>query len=131
MLDPSTLPPVNILGLAQSGTILRAERETLPDGIPAFITKAGWDELTAAHNTSAALVLSSLEKAVARLLAHAAEDAQTNGRTAPVISLESDLFPSDPTLILTFVRDETHPVACALLGTASHLTEVLKKDASV
>lgn len=135
MLDPSTLPSVNILGLAQSGAILRAERETPPDGIPAFITKEGWDELIAAHADNHVaphtIVLPALEKAVARVLAHAAEAAQTEGKTAPVISLESDLFPSDRTLILAFVRDETHPVACALIGTASHLVGMLRSDDSV
>jgi len=135
MLDPSTLPSVNILGLAQSGAILRTERETPPDGIPAFVTKAGWDELIAAHADNHAaphlIVLPALEKAVNRILAHAAEAAQSEGKTAPVISLESDLFPSDPTLILAFVRDETHPVACALIGTADHLVGMLRGDGSV
>lgn len=135
MLDPSTLPSVNILGLAQSGAILRAERETPPDGIPAFVTKAGWDELITAHADNHAaphlIVLPALEKAVTRILAHAAEAAQSEGKTAPVISLESDLFPSDPTLILAFVRDETHPVACALIGTADHLVGMLRGDGSV
>ncbi|KXV32572.1 hypothetical protein FXF46_08845 [Gluconobacter thailandicus] len=135
MLDPSTLPSVNILGLAQGGAILRAERETPPDGIPAFITKEGWDELIAAHAANHVaphtVVLPALEKAVARILAHAAKAAQAEGKTAPVISLESDLFPSDPTLILAFVKDETHPVACALIGTAAHLVDMLRGDGSL
>lgn len=135
MLDPSTLPSVNILGLAQSGAILRAERETAPDGIPAFITKEGWNELIAAHaddhTAPHTVVLPALEKAVARILSHAAESAQGEGKTAPVISLESDLFQSDSTLILAFVRDETHPVACALIGTAGHLVDMLRGDGSI
>ncbi|AFV99944.1 hypothetical protein BAR24_07080 [Gluconobacter oxydans] len=135
MLDPSTLPSVNILGLAQGGAILRAERETPPDGIPAFIAKEGWDELIAAHAANHVaphtVVLPALEKAVARILAHAAKAAQAEGKNAPVISLESDLFPSDPTLILAFVKDETHPVACALIGTAAHLVDMLRGDGSM
>ncbi|WP_418609053.1 hypothetical protein [Gluconobacter cerinus] len=134
VLDPSSLPAVNILGLAQSGAILRAERETPPDGVPAFITREGWDELVAAHasehDTPHTIVLPALEKTVTRLLAHAAQAASEEGGTAPVVSLESDLFPSDRTLILAFVRDETHPVACTLIGTAHQLAGVLRSATS-
>lgn len=129
-LDPAILPALDILGMAQSGAILRAERNTPPDGIPAFVTRTGWDELIATHatehNAPNALLLPALEKAVSRLLAHTAEEASRNGEMTPVITLQSDLFPSDPDLVLAFVRDSTHPVACALIGTAAQIEMALR-----
>lgn len=129
-LDPTILPALDILGMAQSGALLRAERETPPDGIPAFVTRAGWDELIATHaahhDTPHTVLLPALEKAVSRLMSHAAEEASRNGEMTPVLTLQSDLFPSDPDLVLAFVRDSTHPVACALVGTAPQIETALR-----
>lgn len=132
-LDPAILPALDILGMAQSGALLRAERDTPPDGIPAFVTRSGWDELIATHaanhDAPHTVLLPALEKAVARLLSHAAEGASRNGEMTPVITLQSDLFPSDPDLVLAFVRDSTHPVACALIGTAAQIETALRGHA--
>ncbi|EHH69080.1 hypothetical protein [Gluconobacter morbifer] len=133
-LEPASLPSVDIVGLAQSGQILRAERDTPPDGVPVFITREGWNDLLATHATdsasSPAAVLPALEKAVTRIMAHAAEAAGKEGMTTPVISMKSDLFSSDGTLILAFVRDSTHPVACALIGTATQIADTLRAGPS-
>ncbi|WP_415571466.1 hypothetical protein [Gluconobacter sp.] len=134
-LDPALLPALDILGMAQSGALLRAERETPSDGIPAFVTRAGWDELAATHaanhNAPHSVLLPALEKAVARILTHAAQNASQMGEMTPVTTLQSDLFPSDPDLVLAFVRDSTHPVACALIGTATQIEAALRsRDAA-
>lgn len=133
-LDPAILPALDILGMAQSGALLRAERETPPNGIPAFVTRAGWDELTATHadhhDAPHTVLLPALEKAVARILSHAAEAASRNGEMTPVLTMPSDLFPSDPDLVLAFVRDNTHPVACALIGTAAQIEAALRGHGS-
>lgn len=129
-LDPTLLPALDIVGLAQSGQILRAEKETPPDGVPFFVTHEGWDELVlthaAQHKTPHAFVLATLEKVVAKLQAHAAEGARERGAHRPIITIPSDLFPSDPMVVLAFVRDASHPVACALIGTANHLASLLR-----
>lgn len=134
-LDPMILPALDILGMAQSGTLLRAERETPPDGIPAFVTRAGWDELVATHagdhTAPHTVLLPAMEKAVARLLSHAAEAASRDGVMTPVVTIQSDLFPSDPDLVLAFVRDTTHPVACALIGTAAQIETTLRTHTPV
>ncbi|MFT9096720.1 MAG: hypothetical protein ABF459_16480 [Gluconobacter cerinus] len=131
-LAPARLPALDILGMAQSGTLLRAERETPSDGIPAFVTRAGWDELAATHaanhDAPHTVLLPALEKAVSRILAHAAQNASNTGEMTPVTTLQSDLFPSDPDLVLAFVRDSTHPVACALIGTAPQIETALRRQ---
>ncbi len=131
-LDPALLPALDILGMAQSGTLLRAERETPSDGIPAFVTRAGWHELAATHaanhDAPHTVLLPALEKAVSRILAHAAHNASHTGEITPVTTLQSDLFPSDPDLVLAFVRDSTHPVACALIGTAPQIETALRRQ---
>ncbi len=131
-LDPTLLPALDILGMAQSGALLRAERETPPDGIPAFVTRAGWDELAATHASDHSaphiVLLPALEKAVSRILAHAAQNAAHTGEMTSVTTLQTDLFPSDPDLVLAFVRDSTHPVACALIGTALQIETALRSQ---
>ncbi|MFT8808553.1 hypothetical protein [Gluconobacter sp.] len=133
-LDPAILPALDIVGMAQSGALLRAERETPPDGIPVFVTRTGWEELTATHAADHAtphtVLLPALEKAAARILSHAAETASRSGEMTPVLTLQSDLFPSDPDLVLAFVRDSTHPVACALIGTAAQIETALRGHGS-
>ncbi|MBS1087636.1 hypothetical protein [Gluconobacter wancherniae] len=130
-LDPNTLPIINVVGLAQSGTILRAERKTPSDGVPAFVTRDGWEELVSLYAKDSEkpheIVLPALERAAGRILAHAAEAAVSDRRNSPVFNLESDLFASDPTLVLAFVRDTEHPVACALIGTAAQLSQILRQ----
>ncbi|GBR52515.1 hypothetical protein AA106555_0944 [Neokomagataea thailandica NBRC 106555] len=129
-LDPAKLPALDIVGLATSGLIVRAERETPADGIPAFITRPGWEELLTSHaadvENGSALVLPPLEKAVQRLLAHAAQSASEEQNFAPLVTLESDLFASAPSLLVMFVRDQSHPVACVLVGTEEHIATTLK-----
>ncbi|MBS1102747.1 hypothetical protein JK202_06900 [Gluconobacter sp. Dm-62] len=129
-LDPELLPALDILRMAQSGTLLRAERHTPPDGIPAFVTRDGWNELVETHagnhDAPHMVLLPALEKAVLRIMSHAAEQASSSGEMTPVITLPSDLFPSDPDLVLSFVRDSTHPVACALIGTAAQIENALR-----
>ncbi|WP_231118867.1 hypothetical protein [Oecophyllibacter saccharovorans] len=141
-LVPESLPALDILTLAQEGRILRAERETPPDGVPVFVTRAGWDELLSHHGkgepeekVALTKLLPALEQISARLLAQAAEAsehhakpaAQENAPKAPpsIFTLESDLFPSDPQTRLVLVRDRTHPVVCALLGTPAQLATLL------
>ncbi|GBR70060.1 hypothetical protein [Gluconobacter kanchanaburiensis] len=134
-LDPMMLPALDILGMAQSGAVLRAERETPSDGIPAFVTRSGWDELVATHASDHTaphtVLLPAMEKAVTRLLSHAAEAASRDGVMAPTITIQSDLFLSDPDLVLAFVRDITHPVACALIGTAAQIETTLRAHTPV
>lgn len=129
-LDPKTLPALNIIELATQGLIMRAERETPPDGLPVFITRPGWEELLTTHTNDAengaTLVLPALEKATHRLLAHAAQAASEDKTFAPLVTVESDLFKSATSVLLTFVRDSTHPVACVLIGTEAHIATVLK-----
>ncbi|QDH17300.1 hypothetical protein [Swingsia samuiensis] len=133
-LDPSLFPAIDIITLAQTGLILRAERQTPPDGIPVFVTKEGWTELVSSHApehpSPHEIIIPALEKAITRLLSHAAETAEKTKEMAPVLYLESDLFPSNAELLIAFVRDKEHPVTCALIGTRQHLSHVLKVTAS-
>ncbi|GBR47143.1 hypothetical protein [Neokomagataea thailandica] len=129
-LDPTILPSLNIIDLATQGLIVRAERETPEDGLPIFITRPGWEELLTTHTHDAehgaTIVLPALEKAVHRLLAHVAHATHEEKNFAPLITVDSDLFQSAASLLLAFVRDSTHPVACVLIGTEPHIATVLK-----
>ncbi|OOL18363.1 hypothetical protein AL01_06090 [Bombella intestini] len=136
-LDPTRLPKLDILSLAQNGLILRAERTTPEAGIPSFLTRAGWNELIAHHRHStteggeteeqtASRLLPALERISARLLSEAAREAEAQGQQdASVFTLETDLFPSSAQTRLVLVADRTHPVACALIGTPEQITQLL------
>ncbi|AOX19235.1 hypothetical protein [Kozakia baliensis] len=131
-LDPTALPPLDIIDLANSGVIVRAERETPPDGIPAFVTAQGWQELLQRYadgnSDIAPRVLAALEQAIKRLLDHAATSfaQSTHNEIAPILSCPSDLFASNGTIQIAFVRDRQHPVACVLIGTVEQLRELIK-----
>lgn len=98
-LNSHQLPELDILSLAQSGQLLRAERETPEDGIPAFITRSGWNELVqhyAQKNETfpdtAQRVLIALERSVILLMTEAAKAAQNHTDETPTLySLETDL----------------------------------------
>lgn len=146
-LAPDSLPRLNIVGLAQSGQILRAERETPPDGVPVFVTKEGWNDLLRHYGDgkdpaelARTKLLPALERISTQLLAEAAQASKekTSSGATPesekagtpsVFTLESDLFPGDRETRLVLVRDETHPVVCALLGTPAQLAHLLSSDA--
>lgn len=133
-LDPTTLPALDIIALAQSGQILRAERETAENGIPCFITKQDWNHLKHEMNyklTDEAL-LTALEKISARFLQEAARSCSLL-KAAPQetdlpnsFEIESDLFTDHRKIFLILVRDMTHPVACALIGTSTTLLDTLR-----
>lgn len=134
-LDPAQLPELNILTLAQSGAIVRAERETPEDGIPAFITRSGWNELISHHAQeqetvadTATRVLTALEKSIGLLMTQAAKAAQEHEQSTPpsLYSLETDLFPSSPQTRLVFVKDTSHHVACALIGTPDQISDIIR-----
>lgn len=139
-LDPTRLPKLDILSLAQNGLILRAERDTPEAGIPSFLTRAGWNELIAHHRRpatneagpaeseeqTASRLLPALERISARLLSEAAREAEAQSQQgASVFTLETDLFPSSTQTRIVLVADKTHPVACALIGTPEHITQLL------
>ncbi|MCX5616332.1 hypothetical protein NQF87_05005 [Bombella sp. TMW 2.2559] len=137
-LDPSRLPQLDILALARSGLIVRAERETPEIGIPSFLTRAGWNELIANHRRpsegstehepeeqTASRLLPALERICTRLLGEAAREAETQQQDASIFTIETDLFPSSPETRIILVADRTHPVACALIGTPEQITQLL------
>lgn len=133
-LNPEHLPKLDIVALAQSGHIVRAERDTAEGGVPVFLTKEGWDELVLQHRKqsnepieqTASHLLPALEKISARILAEAAHAAETQKQEhAALFTLETDLFPSSPQTRLVLVADKTHPVVCALLGTPAQITLLL------
>lgn len=132
-LDPLALPMLDIVNLANRGTIIRAELETPENGVPAFITAAGWHALQALHGTDThdrqLSLLRALERAVHRLLSHAADTmARSKQKTFdPVMTCTSDLFEPEGMLQMAFVRDRTHPVACMLVDTPDHLRELLAR----
>ncbi|QDH13785.1 hypothetical protein E3E12_05840 [Formicincola oecophyllae] len=151
-LDPATLPALDIVKLAQEGHILRAERDLPPHGVPAFVTKEGWDELMKHYGqgkppeeAARTIILPALEKSVRLLMAKAAEarhkaaleahvtqgeDGEASQKNSPavlprVFTAESDLFPSHPETRLVLVRNADSPVVCALVGTPGQLTALL------
>lgn len=140
-LDPTSLPKLDILSLAQNGLIMRAERETPETGIPSFLTRAGWNELITHHRRpadgsesgpaeteeqTASRLLPALERISTRLLSEAAREAETQKKQdASVFTVETDLFPSSPETRIVLVADKTHPVACALIGTPEQITQLL------
>ncbi|WP_122050256.1 hypothetical protein [Asaia bogorensis] len=122
-LDPATLPEADILGHAQAGRLLRAERTTPPNGVPAFITCEDWKTMAARFGTAAEKdidLFQALEKAVQRLLGHAAETLAKReaGVISATLSAQTDLFDEDGPTYLSFLRDSTHPVACVVIGTS-------------
>lgn len=131
-IDPDVLPSFDIVMLANSGALLRAEAETPPNGVPAFVTAAGWRMIEARYrHASPEELLTNLGRATHRLLAHAAEAyAETDHSdeiSAPgSFSCPSDLFENNGTLHLAFIRDTTHPVICAVIGTNKHLQDLMK-----
>ncbi|MXV43994.1 hypothetical protein GS501_02860 [Saccharibacter sp. 17.LH.SD] len=129
-LNPKIFPKLDIVSLAQTGKILRAERTTTKNGIPAFITREGWNELILHHardgeplSLTTQKILPALEQSVARLLGEAAQ--ASTERPASLYTLETDLFPSNTQTRLALVCDQTHHVACALIGTPKHLQHLL------
>lgn len=133
-LDPYQLPELDILTLAQSGRLVRAERETPEDGVPALVTRSGWNELVQhyiqeheAPSDTAQRVLIALERSASLLMTEAAKAVQEQNDDTPpsLYTLETDLFPSNRQTRLVFVRDKSHPVACALIGTPQHITEII------
>ncbi|WP_261763174.1 hypothetical protein [Asaia bogorensis] len=126
-LDPATLPEADILGLAQTGQLLRAERQTPENGIPAFISREDWDRTRArfgACGRDSGDLLTALEKAVQRLMGHAAETLATReaGVVSAILSARTDLFDDGGPTYLSFLRDATHPVACVIIGSRPWLT---------
>lgn len=138
-LDHTYLPELDILHLAQTHTILRAERTTPHDGIPTFITQTGWNELVEHHHQSnetlkdtSLRVLSALERISAHLMTEAAQKTKARDikKESFLYTLESDLFPSSSQTRLVFVKDKTHSVACALIGTPQHLRQIINNKYS-
>ncbi|WP_025841193.1 hypothetical protein [Asaia platycodi] len=122
VLNPATLPATDILELAQAGLLCRAERETPGGGIPAFVTRQDWDCLTrrfGREETAPERLIEAAERAVWRLMSHAAATLtrQTPGTVSATMSVQTDLFSDDGETFLSFVRDNTHPVACVIIGT--------------
>lgn len=122
-LDPTTLPSADILGHAQAGRLLRAERQTPENGVPAFITREDWEQMAARFGVtgqSSADLLPALERAVQRLLAHAAKTLSERepGVISAVLSARTDLFGENTQTYLSFLRDSTHPVACVVIGSS-------------
>ncbi|MDF7674289.1 hypothetical protein PT277_02665 [Acetobacteraceae bacterium ESL0709] len=135
-LDPTVLPALDIISLAQSGKILRAERTTEQDGIPCFILRKDWDRLKSrdgkGNTLSDETLLRALEKISARFLQEAAKACKLLGNEShqnalpSTFEIESDLFPHRKKVFLLLVRDATHPVVCALIGTSSALLDSLR-----
>lgn len=127
-LDPNTLPVLDIVELANTGAIRRAEQQTPPDGIPVFVTALGWLELEDRYGIdNPRKILRSLESAAHRLLSHAATTlaTQSAGEVSATITCPSDLFTENGSVNLSFVRDREHPVVCVLIGTTDHLMALL------
>lgn len=139
------LPEIDILRLAQTGMILRAELETETDGVPAFITRIGWNELLAHHLLQEHLsqkenspnsaqnslefqqkLLKILSRITAKLMQEAARYYQEHPNNSPHnFTIETDLFPSSKEASLIFIRAKDTNIACALLGTDEHLRHIL------
>ncbi|GAN54126.1 hypothetical protein [Tanticharoenia sakaeratensis] len=129
-IDPFQFPDLDIVALANDGHILRAERETAPGALPAFITAGDWelllDRFASTHPDSVQGVVTGLEKATQRLMAHLAAAASETGQTPPTFTCPSDLFADDGTVIVALVRDRSHPVVCALVGTEDNIRTLLR-----
>lgn len=140
-LEAGHLPQWDILGLAQRELLVRAERETPPGGIPLFVTRTGWNLLVAHYNqgedlsASAERILPVIERLFAYLCQEiAARDHQANQGQAHEdgsvsrLCLEScyyvqtDLFPGESETLLLFLRDKTHHIICAVLGTSAQIS---------
>ena len=127
-LDPARLPALDIITLAQSGILMRAERETSPDGVPVFLTQEGWMDL---HERRPSLGLPELqlavEKATRHLMTHAAETVATQKPDAApgLFICPSDFFEENGNVHIVFVRDIAHPVVCAVIGTREHIRHIL------
>ncbi|RUT25427.1 hypothetical protein C0V97_12680 [Asaia sp. W19] len=122
VLDPSTLPEIDIVDLAQSGQILRAEQTTPPGGIPAFLTRDDWRRIVHRHATPDSdenALLAAVERAIHRLLDHAATTlaARPAGLVSATLTVKTDLFDTRGETFLSFVRAKGHPVACVVIGT--------------
>lgn len=120
-LDPATLPQAGIIDLALKGELLRVERDVPANGVPAFMTSADWAAMAARYRNqqgSEAEFLPAVERAVQRLLGHAAQTLATHpaGTVSAVLSVRTDLFQEDGETYLTFVRDSTYAVACVIIG---------------
>ena len=121
-LDPMNLPATDIVQLAQAGLLCRAERETPAGGVPAFLTRQDWDRLATRFSSEAPKperLLEAVERAVWRLLAHAAAtlSQRPQGNVSATMSARTDLFTENGETYLSFVRDRSHPVACVIIGT--------------
>ncbi|QHI95252.1 hypothetical protein GT348_02255 [Aristophania vespae] len=138
-LDPNSLPSLDIIGLSQSGQIVRAERHTQEDGIPSFIIRQDWDALKTregheqpAYSDEALLI--ALEKISAHFLQEAAKTFITLGghesekRPPAIFEIESDLFLNQKKVFLLLVRDKAYPVICALIGSSSAILQSLKEN---
>lgn len=120
-LDPATLPEAEIIALAQKGLLLRVERDTSENGVPAFMTRDDWDAMEARylHQKGApGDFLPAVERAIHRLLGHAAETLASRpaGTISATLSATTDLFEDNGQTYLSFVRDTTYPVACVIIG---------------
>lgn len=120
-LDPTTLPEAGIVALAQKGLLLRVERDTPENGVPAFVTRDDWGAMEARflHQKGASGdFLPAVERAVQRLLAHAAQTLASRpaGTISATLSATTDLFEDNGQTYLSFLRDATYPVACVIIG---------------
>ncbi|GBQ93074.1 hypothetical protein [Asaia krungthepensis] len=124
-LDPTTLPAAPMLELAQSGFLVRAERETPENGVPAFMLSEDWKTLehrfasnNAEHAKTGSGLLSAVENATRRLMGHAAEALANSapGEIGSTLSLRTDLFAENAETFLSFLRDQTYEVACLVIG---------------
>lgn len=130
-LDPAALPEIDIISLAQTGQIVRAERRTEENGIPCFISRKDWDLLKEEYNSSSSheneTLLAALEKTTSLFLQEAAKTysslkKQHAKTTLPsTFQIESDLFHDRKTVFLFLVKDMTHPVCCAVISTSPTL----------
>lgn len=130
-INPQYLPEINILEMAQTGMILRAELEIPPNGVPVFITRLGWNELlahyllqnpTETRSDAHHKLLLILSRITAKLLKDAAQYCKNTPPPLPSsFIIETDLFPSSKETSLIFVRAKDHHAACALLGTQDHI----------
>lgn len=120
-LDPATLPKAEIVALAQQGILLRAERDTSENGVPAFMKRDDWETMEARflhQRGESSDFLPAVEHAVHRLLGHAAQTLASRpaGTISATLSATTDLFEDGGQTYLSFVRDTTYTVACVIIG---------------
>jgi len=129
-VDPAALPALDIITLANQGAILRAEAQTAPDAIPLFVTSQGWAALQQRYDATrpedAPTLLARLERATAKLMTHVAQGVAKAGTAPATLTCPSDFFTPDGHVVIAFVRDETHPVACAIIGAKDHIDHLLR-----